>query len=332
MKRVKLDLHVGSHLKHATALTMKIAAQDPAIHLITVLYRSEVGLSTFLDCLQAQNMPNWRLYVIDNASPDVSRHITAAREDPRIILHHNRVNLGFAAAVNQGLRAAAAAGAEFFLIINNDTSFEPDFLRNLLTVREQVGAHVIAPRIMRLNNPDICWYAGGGFYDGSIFTNVHHQEYQPTDDFTAVRVDFAPGCCLGINRTVLERAGLFDESFFVYWEDTDFCMRLKTLNIPVLYVSEPSLLHAGAASSGGESSFTFIRLYYRSYIQLLRKHFGWRRAVGTTVRLLKREMTRPIPERRLRSLAIALALGLGARLAPSHPPLDLQPRGASINT
>src|SRR5438105_10325821 len=137
------------------ALTMKVAAQKPEICLVTVLYCSEAGVPTFLDSLQSQDMPNWRLYVIDNASPDRSRHITAAREDPRIFLHHNEANLGFAAAVNQGLRAAAAAGAEFFLIINNDTSFEPDFLRNLLTVRERVDADVITPRIMQLNNPEL---------------------------------------------------------------------------------------------------------------------------------------------------------------------------------
>src|SRR5438477_4525023 len=153
-------------LRLPTALAMKVAAQNPAVHLVTVLYRSEAGLPTFLDCLQAQDMPNWRLYVIDNASPDLSRHLTEAREDPRIFLHHNEANLGFAVAVNQGLRAAAAAGAQFFVIINNDTSFEPDFLRNLLTVREQVQAGVITPRIMQLNNPELCWYAGGGFYDG----------------------------------------------------------------------------------------------------------------------------------------------------------------------
>src|SRR5207248_8687115 len=124
--------------------------------------------------------------------------------------------------VNHGIRAAAADGAKFFLIMNNDTSFEPDFLRNLLAIHERMKARVIAPRIMQLYNPNLCWYAGGGFYDGWIFTNIHHQDYKPSTDVVAVTVDFAPGCCLGIDRAVLERAGLLDESFFVYWEDTDF--------------------------------------------------------------------------------------------------------------
>jgi len=293
-----------------------VGATTTTIHLITVVYKSEAGLPAFLDSLQAQDMCNWRLYVIDNASPDASIDSIAARADPRIILHRNATNLGFAKAANQGLRVAAAEGGEFFLLINNDTAFGPDFLRRLLTVRAELGAEVIAPRIMRLENPELCWYAGGSLQDGWLFLNIHHHKHDPNAGPVAMRVDFASGCCLGIDRNVLGQVGLLDESFFVYWEDTDFCMRLKTLGIPILYVSEPSLLHAGAASTGGEFSPAYMQLYYRSYMQLLRKHFGWRRTLRITLRLLLREFGRPARNRQMRILAGALVLGLAARLVP----------------
>lgn len=84
---------------------------------------------------------------------------------------------------------------------------------------------------------------------------------------------------MGLSSEVLRRVGLLDESFFVYWEDTDYCMRLKAAGVPITYVRDPMLLHEGGASSGGETSPAATRLYYTGYALLLRKHFGLRRAL-----------------------------------------------------
>ncbi len=288
----------------------------PTVHLITILYRSEADLPAFLDSLQAQDWRDWRLYVLDNASPDRSADLVSERKDARIIMHRNATNLGFAKAANQGIRAAAADGGEFFILINNDTAFSPDFLRRLIMVRSELGAGVIAPRIMHKDKPGVAWYAGGSFTDWPIFMNVHHQEHNPNAQPSDTHVDFASGCCLGISREVLQKVGLLDESFFVYWEDTDFCMRLKALDIPIVYTSEPSLLHSGGSASGGEWSPSYIRLFYRSYMLFLRKHFGWRRAVGTGLRLLllrTEQSPRNYPEMQI--LASSVLRGLTARLA-----------------
>ena len=289
-------------------------AGAPAIHLVTILYNSAESLPAFLDSLLAQDMPNWHLHVINNASPDASVSIFAGRPDPRITVICNTKNLGFAKAANQGLRSAHAAGAEFLVLINNDTSFGPDFLRRLITAHAQSNAPVVAPRIMRRDQPDKPWYAGGRLDYGWVFTNIHH-EHDPAGSPAPVQVDFAPGCCLGISRDVLEQVGLLDESFFVYWEDTDFCLRLKSLGIPIMYLPEPNLLHDGGAASGGEFSPTYMRLYYRSYMQLLRKHFGRPKAIRTMLRLLLRENSRPNRDvRKLHTMVRAMLAGLGAPL------------------
>ncbi len=287
-----------------------------AVHLITILYKSEVSLPTFLDSLQAQDLKGWRLHVIDNASPDNSLRIVRERGDPRITVINNEKNLGFAKAANQGMRAGIAAGGEFLVLINNDTVFSPDFLWRLVKVRSGLPAGVIAPRVMHREQPDESWYAGGSLDNSWLFTNVHHN-YNATNSSAAVEVDFAPGCCLGISQEVLRKIGLLDESFFVYWEDTDFCLRLKKAGIKIFYVPEPFLLHSGGESSGGEHSPAYMTLYYRSYMQVLRKHFGLRRAIGTMVRLLLLERSRK--KRDLRAMSImakAMVLGLSAPMVP----------------
>lgn len=283
------------------------------ICLVTILYKSEDGLTAFLACLQAQDLPNWRLFVIDNASPDGSLAIVSALADPRIIVIHNQSNLGFAKAANQGLRAAAAAGS-FIVLFNNDTRFEPNFLRRLAEMRAKLSADVIAPRIMDMEQPSISWYAGGHMENGWVFKNVH-EGYREQDNQPRT-VGFASGCCLGLTRDVLARVGLFDESFFVYWEDVDFRMRLNSAGIPIHYVPEPMLLHQGASSSGGAFSPAHMRLYYPAYMKFLRKHFGFKHAARIMVRLIAKEVEQPTQNaRHTRIMAGAMARGLMSRLA-----------------
>ncbi len=281
--------------------------------LVTILYKSEDGLPRFLECLRAQDMADWRMVVVDNASPDRSMEIVSALADPRITVIRNATNLGFAKAANQGLRAAAAAG-QLAVLFNNDTWFASDFLRRLIEVWTRLGADVIAPRVMDMDRPEESWYAGGHLDDGWVFENVHEQ-YRRDDSDAPRTVSFASGCCLGLTPAALARVGYFDESFFVYWEDVDLCMRLNAAGVPIHYVPDPMLLHEGATASGGVHSPAHDRLYYRSYMQLLRKHFGMRRAVRIMVRLVAKEAgQRNRDVRRIRSMATAMARGLVAPL------------------
>jgi GT2 family glycosyltransferase len=277
-------------------------------------------LGPFLDALAAQSLDDWRLIAIDNAFPDRSMAILEERRDPRISLICNRANLGFAKAANQGLKKALSAGAERMVLINNDVGFEEDFLDRLMRIWSESGAKVITPRIMLQSHPEQAWYAGGHLEHRWVFRNVHEHDVQ-TEPTSWREVDFATACCLGIQRDVLELIGLFDERFFVYWEDTDFCLRLKDNRIPILYVPEPSLLHSGGSASGGEFSRNYNRLFFKSYIQCLKKHFGFTYAMRGIARLLLREIGLPNQDpRRVAQMAAAMANGLATR--PALPDRD----------
>src|SRR5689334_11994830 len=107
-----------------------------SVSLVVVLYNSGDLLRTYLDSLLAQDMRDWRLIAVDNASRDGSAAMVADLADPRVTLLRNDANLGFARAVNQGLREAARdPDADFFVLMNTDTAFAPDFLRRLLDMR-----------------------------------------------------------------------------------------------------------------------------------------------------------------------------------------------------
>lgn len=299
-------------------MSLSVAATSSAsrLALVVVLYNSKDTFLSLWAQLQAQTMRDWRVVVVDNASADGSGAAVQALQDDRIELVLNPGNAGFARAVNQGLRLASDAGISRFLLLNPDTSLAPGFLQSLVDTWDRHDWGVVAPRIMQLEDPSKSWYAGGSLDYGWIFANAH-DEYVEGSDLQPRPVDFTSGCCLGLTKSVLERVGLFDESFFVYWEDTDFCMRLKAVGEPIQYVPGFVLLHEGGASSGGERSRTATRLYYHSYMQLVRKHFGLRTALTTMARVLRLEQSRTgLAAPLVRLKAAAMLAGLASPLRP----------------
>ncbi len=264
--------------------------RDPAtIHIVTVLYNSAGVLDRFMTSLAAQTHTDWRLVAVDNNSSDGSPDRLEARADQRIQVIRNHANLGFARATNRGLQRALDEDGRFAIMMNNDTEFAPDFLTGFLAARNALHADAIAPRIMHLRKPAKAWYAGGHFEDEWIFKSVH-EEIEPVTPPASRLVDFASGCCLGVTRSALQRIGLLDERFFVYWEDTDYCLRLKAAGIPIHYVRDCVMLHDSSALAGGHNSPTFIALFYRGYMQMLMKRYGLRYTLRAMLRLLAKNI------------------------------------------
>jgi GT2 family glycosyltransferase len=259
------------------------------LHLITILYRSSKSFPGFLGDLKAQDRGDWRLHVIDNGDPQ-SVAILAAHVDPRISLIRNPRNLGFARAANQGMRQALAEGAKVVVLINNDIIMPSDLLSSLGEAARQLPGAVMCPRIMEADQPDVCSYAGGSIKKSWVYQNVPN----PYDPSAAEpqRVEFAPGCCLLISASALTKVGLLDERFFVYWEDSDFSLRLNQADIPIYYLPTISILHKGGESSGGQFSPAYYKFFYASYMQFLKKHFGFSHAVATMLRLTRRDWER----------------------------------------
>ena len=260
--------------------------------IIIVLYRSRDELGALWDCLRAQSFQDWRLIALDNSPEDGGGDFLAARSDARVDVVRNPENLGFARAVNQGLHRALAGGVPRSLLLNPDTEFAPEFLAELMAAWDATGAQVIAPRVMYHDDPGRAWYAGGHLDYGWIFAN-RHDPYNPGGPGSRI-VDFASGCCLGITEQALRQVGLLDESYFVYWEDADFCLRLKAAGVPIQYVEEPMLLHhSGASTEGGERSPVGEVLYFGNYGVLLRKHFPLAHALQMLLRTFLKERSRP---------------------------------------
>ena len=250
----------------------------PRIGAVTVTYNSARLLDDFLRSTDAQTHADWHTWLIDNASRDGTVEALRARSlDPaRYTLVANRDNVGVAAGNNQGILLALEGRCDWVLLINNDTIFPARLFENLLGVATQRGWKVIVPKIHYDTPAGHIWYGGGGFDAGKGHTGFHSGiGDRDTGQFDAqATVEYSPTCCMLIHRSVFEDVGLMDESYFAYFDDTDFCWRLRQSGIAIGYAPEQTLVHKVGGSTGGTDSPFYARLTARNRLHFLRKHFG----------------------------------------------------------
>ena len=200
----------------------------------------------------------------------------AGLDDPRIKIVLNEGNRGFAAATNQGIRVALAAGSDFILLLNNDTVFDQNLFKSLQELLELRQVNAMSPVIVFDDAPQRIWYAGGRMRWSRGVQNIHdHSEEDLSviakEDFAT---EFCPACCMLFTADTFREIGLLDEEFFVYWEDAEFCERMKSRGMKIMVTPSLRLRHKASTLTGGTSSPFFIYHYYRNRVIFLRKSTG----------------------------------------------------------
>jgi len=251
-------------------------SSGPILGVITVTYNSESFIQEFLDCCVIQTYFKYRLLVIDNLSTDKTVELIRNCRDDRLELIENNLNHGYALACNHGVLRFRALGISRLLFINNDTVFGPNLFSDLVDSQRAFHADAVVPRITYSSNPDLNWWAGGKISYWRGFQAKHLGEGKPTNqsDSHPRFCPVASGCCVLFSMAVFDAVGLFDPKFFVYWEDTDFFIRMQRLGKTLLYNPGITLSHKVSLSTGGPQSDFSIYYYQRNQIYLLRKHFG----------------------------------------------------------
>lgn len=229
--------------------------------------------------LKQQGGHEMKIIVVDNASRDDSMQIIQEQyqADERLDTVLLGDNYGFSRANNEGIRRAGEWDADYVLLLNNDTEAEPDMLTQLVSCAERHPDSMIAPKIYYSDRRNIIWSAGGGI--SPVIRKVHHigldQEDRGQYD-EECRIGFATGCCLLLSRTVIERAGVLDERFFLYYEDTEYSFRLQKLGIGIYYCPQARLYHKVGASSKGADSPLCAYYIARNWLLCSRIHLGRR--------------------------------------------------------
>lgn len=215
---------------------------------VVVIVLNWNGLRDTLDCLeslQQLDYADYEIAVVDNGSTDGSVPAIQQRF-PAVTVIESGENLGYAGGNNVGLRWTLGRGADYALILNNDTVVAPDFLRLLVEAAEADATIGIAgPTIYYYGQPDVVWSAGGAIDWRRGRTWMVGLDEQDTGRFGEGhrQVDFLTGCCLLVKRAVLERAGLLDEQFFLYYEEAEWCVRVQRADFKIVHVPRSCIWH-----------------------------------------------------------------------------------------
>ena len=259
----------------------------PLISVIIVSYNTR---EMTLDCLRALYADlegsglggsESEVWVVDNASKDNS--VPAIRDEfPRVKLIASERNLGFGVANN---RALEQARGRFLLLLNSDAFPLPGAIADLLKyLREHPEVGAVGPRLLNSDGslqpscwkfpaPSRAWAEAVGLAAllprhpvvGDYFRWAHDEER---------RVDFVIGAAVLLRREVYEQVGGFDESFFLYAEETDWMKRMETAGWPIVFVPWAQVTHLGGASSQSKPGLN--PLFFEGQDRFVAKHFGAR--------------------------------------------------------
>jgi GT2 family glycosyltransferase len=217
-------------------------------------------------------------FLVDSDSADDPSD-TVARACPDVRIERLPANLGYAAACNHGVRSAIAAGAERVLVMNNDAVLAPGALDRMDHAERERPGSVIAPLIVYADAPDEVWSAGG-YLEPPCVRNHHLGLGDTRNNYRAPRrVEWATGCALFFATETYRRVGPFDEAFFLYLEDVDWCLRARDVGVATWVVPEAVVMHDVSRSTGELPSETIRYLAYRNHFRLAFRHtHGWRRS------------------------------------------------------
>ena len=252
------------------------------IYIIIINWNQYNHTANCIRSLQSISYSEHRIIVVDNASSDGSAEKLEKEFSSQVDLILHKINTGFTGGSNAGIQYALAQGAQYIMLLNNDTIVHHNFIEPLMEqIRLNPAIGVVTPKIYYLNNSKTnrIWAAGG---ETTLWMGISRSRGRGQIDngqFNSVQeVDYASGCCLLTTRDVLEEVGLLTNSYFAYYEDVDWCFRAKQMGYQIMYVPQSSIWHSVGSSGkthpsgeGVQSPFVHY-LNSRNHIWFLRTH------------------------------------------------------------
>lgn len=261
-----------------------------SLYTVVVNWNLKEDTLACIDSLFAAGARVSQVIVVDNGSNDGSVQALQERFGSFVHLITSEQNLGFASGCNLGIRYALEQGAGWILVLNNDTYVAPTFLTTLAdAIALDDRFSILGPIIFLDAVPDKIWFSGDRLLPGLLATrHVHLEGNEPAARL--VPVDFLSGCCMMIRQQVFEKIGLFDESFFMYGEDVDFCWRAQKGGFQLAVATAAMMWHRVSQSSKNdveESRYLrtrnqnrFYRKYARGFQLVLMLFFTWLRTLS----------------------------------------------------
>jgi GT2 family glycosyltransferase len=243
-----------------------------SIAVITVNWNGWKHTLACYRSLTEASSDNWHLYVVDNGSTDGSLdHLQF--DDPRVTVLPTNANLGWAGGNNFGIKVALEAEHAFIFLLNNDAEVETDTLAILETTwRSMADRRPILGPIHKGGSSSHDFLLAVDDEVTGIPTWANDEQLAAITYEPIMPTAYISGAGVFAHREHFLEVGLFDERFFLNFDETDWCMRARRMGFPLLMVREAVIRHIGSATIGGRASSLQTYFFARNRLLFAEKH------------------------------------------------------------
>lgn len=248
--------------------------QSPELAIVICNFNKKDYLRGCLDSVLESLLPDvfYQVFVVDNASSDGSVELIRDEYAGRVNLIALDSNSGGSGGFHRGINEAMASKAQYIALLDNDILLDQSTLQTLLSyIKTSPEAGVVGAKICVMDQPDILQELGS-FIDWQTFNvKTPYKGYSDRASLPeVVECDYVPACCLITKREVIERAGNFDCQHFIYWDDMDWCTRVRMAGYKVHAIRNARVLHKMGAVN---TLNTFSNYYFeRNRVLYFMKH------------------------------------------------------------
>lgn len=238
------------------------------LSIITINYNGSENTIKLLESLKNQADKDFDVIVVDNNSSDVNKLMDYETLETNIIYIKSGRNLGYSGGNNVGIKKALENGADWVLLLNNDTWVESGFVEHLKANLE--GREGIVG--LALDEGERTAFAGKIEW---LKPTLIHLPTSQVGNAKSVDKLYAIGGAMLIHKSVFDKIGFLDESYFLYFEDADFCQRARGAGIPISFTPDIKISHSVSASTKKLGSPMLLRYHYRNALYFNLKNGPW---------------------------------------------------------
>jgi len=239
------------------------------ISIILVNYNNSNDTICCLKSLFNQNFEDFEIIILDNNSRKKDKQLIIKFLKNNVIPNHliknikfvsSSKNLGFTGGNNTAVKYAKG---DIILLLNSDTVHELDFLEMMyLFFRMNKSVHIAQPKICFFNNKNLIWSNGGkiNIFSPKLFSHLNYLGINNNQFVKPFMIDYAVGCAIFVRKEVIYKIGLFDNIFFMYCEESDFCYRATKKGYKIFCNPNSRIYH----KINLKKSSAFKKYYFRN--------------------------------------------------------------------
>lgn len=222
---------------------------EPKVVVIIPNYNLKSDLDECLESLKISEYSNFEVIVVDNNSSDDSVTFVI-HNHPWVKIVTREINGGYAAALNDGILSSWSSNPKYYLILNNDTLVPPNTIKILVeTAEENPSIAIAAPKIIYHEHPEIIFSLGDKNYSWLPVPIRYGKQKKDKPKYNqTMEFDYVFGCALLVRASVFSMIGLFDTSYFMFYEDADFCRRVRDAGLKIVRVGQSIIRHKSSLS------------------------------------------------------------------------------------